>query len=80
MEDLLAVAHDVGVAQMAEQGFRDEVTLFAISGDRRHYLVEVQVPLEGAIFVPLSGVPRPWNLPEQKAGAGHVLALLTFGR
>ena len=79
-EDLLAVAHGVGVAQMTEQGFRYEVTLFAVPRDRRHHLVEVQVPREGAVFVPFPGFPRPRCLPEQQAGASHVLALLMFRR
>ena len=67
-EDLLAVAHGVGIVQVAEQDLRDEVTLLAITGDRRHDLVEVQVRREGAIRVLLAGVPGRRRLPEQQAG------------
>ena len=38
-ENLLAVAHGVGIVQVAEQDSRDEVTLLAITRDRRHDLV-----------------------------------------
>ena len=49
LEHLLAVAHRTGVAQRAEQDPRDEITLLAITRDRRHDLVQVQVPRERAI-------------------------------
>jgi hypothetical protein len=67
-ENLLAVAHGSGVAQVAEQNPRDEVTLLAITHDRRHHLVEVQIRREGAIFVLPPGVPGPRRLPGQQAG------------
>ena len=48
-EDLLPVAHRTGIAQTSVQDRGDEVTLLAITRDRRHDLVQVQIPRVGAI-------------------------------
>ena len=48
-EDLLPVAHRTGIAQTSVQDRGDEVTLLAIPRDRRHDLVQVQIPRVGAI-------------------------------
>ena len=70
LENLLAVAHGAGIVQMGVQDPRDEVTLLAITRDRRHDLVQVQIPREGAILVLLPGAPGRRRLLEQQAG-GH---------
>ena len=49
LEHLLAVAHRIGVVQRCEQDPRDEIALLAVTCDRGHDLVQVQVPREGAI-------------------------------
>ena len=67
-ENFLAVADGVGIVQVAEHDLRDEVTLLAITGDRGHDLVEVQVRREGAIRVLLAGGPGRRRLLEQQAG------------
>ena len=70
LENLLAVAHDAVIAQVAEQNPRNEVTLLAITRDRRHDLVQVQIRCEGAILVL---PPRPQGrrrLPAQQADEG----------
>jgi len=54
--------------QRAEQHLRDEVTFFAITGDRGDDLIEVQVRREGAIRVLIAGGPGRRRLPEQQAG------------
>ena len=51
LENLLAVAHGAGIVQLAEQNLRDEITLLALTRDRRHDLIQVQIPREGAILV-----------------------------
>jgi hypothetical protein len=45
--------------QGAEQDPGYQVALLAVTRDRRHDLVQVQVPREGAILVVLSGPRRP---------------------
>jgi hypothetical protein len=81
-EGLLAVAHGVGMVQVAEQNLRDKVTLLAITHDRRHDLVEVQVRREGAIRVlladgpGLAGGPRR---PEQQAGKRSPTPVWAYG-
>ena len=49
LENLLAVAHGIDITQVAVENGRDEITLLAITRDRRHDLVEVQIRREGAI-------------------------------
>ena len=67
-EDLLAVTHGVGIVQVAEEDPGDEVTLLAITRDRRRYLVQVQVSGEGAICILLAGAVGWRRLLEQQAG------------
>jgi hypothetical protein len=59
LEHLLAVAHRIGVVQRCEQDPRDEIALLAVTRDRGHDLVQVQVPREGAIRGDIPGRPRP---------------------
>jgi hypothetical protein len=54
--------------QLAEQNLRDQVALFAITGDRRHDLVEVQVRCVGAIRLLLAGAVGRRCLRKQQAG------------
>ncbi len=57
----------VSIAQVAVENGRDEVTLLAITRDRRHDLVEVQIRREGAILVLPVGAPGRRRLLEQQA-------------
>ena len=59
MEHLPAVAHRIGVVQRCEQDPRDEIALLAVTRDRGHDLVQVQVPREGAIRCDIPGRQRP---------------------
>jgi len=59
MEHLPAVAHRIGVVQRCEQDPRDEIALLAVTRDRGHDLVQVQVPRKGAIRGDIPGRPRP---------------------
>ncbi len=67
-ENLLAVAHGAGIVQLAEQNLRDEITLLTITRDRRHDLIQVQIPREGVILVLLAGARGRRRLGEQQAG------------
>lgn len=64
LEDLLPVAHGIGITEMAEQDAGDQVALLAGTRDRRHDLVEVQIRGEGAILVLLPGGPGRLRLRE----------------
>jgi hypothetical protein len=67
-ENLLAVAHGVGIVQVAEQHSRDQVALLAIPRDRRHDLVQVQVSGEWPIRALLGGAPGRRFPVKQQAG------------
>src|ERR1700733_12748330 len=78
-EDLLAVAHRVRILQGPEQDRGDELTLLAVTRDRRDDLVQVQVPRVGMILVLLHGAQCNGRLVQQAGEMNGHGALLCPG-